>query len=44
LVDKYNFFVVKVVAAWIDRAAKHAHAVRHISGKKFMIDGKTVSI
>ena len=43
MINKYNLFVVKVVAAWIDRKVKAPKTLHHISGKRFILGGKVVT-
>lgn len=42
--DKYNFFVLEVIKAWIDRSIKHARTIHHMGRGTFMIGGKTVRL
>jgi len=42
MVDQYNLFIVKVVAAWIDRGVKQPKTLHHISGNRFILGGKVV--
>ncbi len=43
LADKYNLFIVKVVAAWQSRGIKNPKTIHHVSGKKFILGGKFIS-
>ena len=43
LVDKYNLFIVKVVAAWATKGIKNPKTLHHISGKRFILGGKIIS-
>jgi len=40
LVDKYNFFVLEVVKAWIDPRQKHPQTMHHQGEGVFMVAGK----
>lgn len=42
LVNKYNFFVLEIVQAWIDRSKKDPKTIHHRGKGHFMIAGKTV--
>ncbi len=42
LAEKYNFFVVKVVKAWIDPAEKSPRTLHHHGKGVFTIDGKRI--
>lgn len=42
LVKQYNFFIVKVVAAWMDGRKKTHKTLHHVSGKNFILGGKIV--
>jgi flavin reductase (DIM6/NTAB) family NADH-FMN oxidoreductase RutF len=45
LVNKYNFFVLEVVKAWIDPAVpKQPRTIHHRGNGVFMIAGKTVTL
>jgi flavin reductase (DIM6/NTAB) family NADH-FMN oxidoreductase RutF len=37
LVDKYNLFIVKVVAAWMDSGAERTPTLHHVTGQRFKI-------
>lgn len=39
---KYNLFIVKVVAAWVDNKVKRPKTLHHIGGKYFMLGGKVI--
>jgi flavin reductase (DIM6/NTAB) family NADH-FMN oxidoreductase RutF len=43
LVDKYNLFIVKVIAAWINKNIKKPKTLHHISGNKFILGEKIVA-
>lgn len=42
MVNKYNFFVLKVVKAWIDPAVKNPETIHHLGKGFFRIAGKTI--
>jgi len=44
MVEKYCFFVVEVVKAWIDPAVKDPLTIHHMGKEDFMIAGKTIKI
>ncbi len=44
MVEKYNFFVLEVVKAWIDPAEKHPQTIHHQGKGKFMVAGETIRL
>jgi len=44
MVNKYNFFVLEVVKAWVDRAMNHPRTLHHIGKGHFMVAGKTIKL
>ena len=42
MVNKYNFFVLKVLKAWIDPAIKHPQTIHHRGKGVFMVAGKEI--
>lgn len=44
LVEKYNFIVLKVVAAWVDPAKKHPKTLHHMGNGVFMVAGKVIKL
>ncbi len=44
LVDKYNFFVLKVVKAWVDPSKKNPKTLHHRGHGAFMVAGKTIQL
>lgn len=44
LVNKYNFFVLEVVKAWIDPAQKDPRTLHHRGRGLFAIDGETIKL
>jgi len=43
-VSRYNFFVLEVVAAWIDPACKDPRTLHHRGYGKFMVAGRTLRV
>jgi flavin reductase (DIM6/NTAB) family NADH-FMN oxidoreductase RutF len=43
-VKKYNFFVLKVVRAWVNPAVKHPKFLHHVGTGKFIVDGRTIKV
>jgi flavin reductase (DIM6/NTAB) family NADH-FMN oxidoreductase RutF len=43
-VKKYNFFVLKVVRAWVNPAQKNPKFLHHVGTGKFMVDGRTIKV
>lgn len=44
LVAKYNFFVLEVLKAWIDRSRKHPETIHHLGMGSFMVPGRTFKL
>ena len=44
LVDKYNFFILEAVRAWIDPAQKDAKTIHHHGHGVFIVDGRKIRI
>ncbi len=44
LVNKYNFFVLEVVKAWIDPAVRNPRTLHHRGKGTFMVAGETVRL
>ncbi len=44
MVDKYGFFVLEAVRAWVDPAQKNAKTLHHMGMGKFMVAGKTIRL
>ncbi len=42
LMNRYNFFVLEVVKAWIDAAVKEPRTLHHRGRGRFMVAGKTI--
>lgn len=43
-VNRYNFFVLEVVAAWVDPAQKSPRTIHHRGGGEFMVAGRTMKL
>jgi flavin reductase (DIM6/NTAB) family NADH-FMN oxidoreductase RutF len=43
-VDKYCFFILEVVQAWIDRSQKDPRTLHHRGRGAFMLAGETVKL
>jgi flavin reductase (DIM6/NTAB) family NADH-FMN oxidoreductase RutF len=44
MVNRYNLFVLEVLAAWIDPAQKNPKTVHHHGYGKFVVDGATIRL
>jgi len=44
MVTRYNFFVLQVVKAWIDRTRKHPRTIHHLGMGHFMVAGRTIRL
>jgi flavin reductase (DIM6/NTAB) family NADH-FMN oxidoreductase RutF len=44
LMKRYNFFVLEVVAAWIDPAVKDPRTLHHRGFGRFMVAGETIEL
>jgi len=44
MVAKYGFFVLEVVKAWVDRAAKEPRTLHHRGNGVFMVAGETIKL
>ena len=44
MVNRYNFFVLEVVKAWIDPKQKDPRTLHHCGRGHFMVAGKTISL
>jgi hypothetical protein len=42
LVTKYNFFILKVVQAWVDSVRKKPRTIHHQGEGEFMVAGRTL--
>ena len=43
-VEQYNFFVLEVVAAWIDPKRKNPRTIHHRGGGVFVVDGRVLKL
>lgn len=44
MVNRYNLFILEVVAAWIDRAQKNPRTLHHHGYGRFVVDGRTIRL
>jgi flavin reductase (DIM6/NTAB) family NADH-FMN oxidoreductase RutF len=44
LVNRYNFFILEVVQAWVDTAVKHPQTLHHRGKGVFSVAGETVKL
>lgn len=44
LVNRYNFFVLEVIKAWIDPARKYPRTLHHLGRGRFMMAGETIKL
>ena len=44
LMNRYNFFVLEVVKAWVDPKAKEPRTLHHRGGGHFMVAGKKIKL
>lgn len=44
MVNKYNFFVLEVVKAWIDPAQKQPHTLHHEGRGRFRVSGEVIKL
>lgn len=44
MVNKYNFFVLEVLKAWIDPSRKHPQTIHHLGNGAFMVAGETIKV
>jgi flavin reductase (DIM6/NTAB) family NADH-FMN oxidoreductase RutF len=44
LVNRYNFFVLEVLKAWVDRACKNPRTLHHRGHGTFMVAGETIKL
>ena len=42
MANKYNFFVLKALKAWIDPSKKHPRTIHHLGKGVLMVAGKTI--
>jgi flavin reductase (DIM6/NTAB) family NADH-FMN oxidoreductase RutF len=41
---KYDFFVLEVLAAWVDRSLRHPRTIHHLGRGTFMVAGRTIKL
>jgi len=44
MADRYNFFVLEVLKAWIDPARKNPRTLHHLGKGRFVVDGRTITL
>jgi FMN-dependent NADH-azoreductase len=44
MVPQYNFFILEVIHAWIDRTIKNPQTLHHQGNGVFMVSGKTMNL
>lgn len=44
MAEKYNFFVLRVLKAWIDPSRKRARTIHHMGRGVFMVAGRTIRL
>ncbi|MDO9635521.1 MAG: flavin reductase, partial [Thiobacillus sp.] len=44
LVNRYNFFILEVVQAWVDTAVKHPRTLHHRGNGVFAVAGETIKL
>ena len=44
MVEKYNFFILEVLKAWIDPLKKHPQTIHHLGKGAFMVAGETIQL
>ena len=44
MANKYNFFVLEVVKAWVDSSKRNPKTLHHMGKGKFMVSGRTVQL
>jgi flavin reductase (DIM6/NTAB) family NADH-FMN oxidoreductase RutF len=44
MANKYNFFILQVVKAWIDPTKKNPKTIHHLGKGSFMVAGKTIKL
>jgi len=44
MVNRYNLFILEVLAAWIDPAQKNSKTIHHHGYGKFTVDGATITL
>lgn len=44
MANRYNFFVLEVLKAWIDPARKNQRTLHHLGRGRFMVAGRTITL
>ena len=44
LMNRYNFFILEVVKAWIDSSVKVPRTLHHLGKGRFVVDGKIITL
>jgi hypothetical protein len=44
MVEKYNFFILEVLKAWIEPSKKDPRTIHHRGKGMFMVDGRTIKL
>jgi len=44
MVEKYNFFILEVIKAWIDPSGKTPRTIHHLGRGAFMVAGVTIKL
>jgi flavin reductase (DIM6/NTAB) family NADH-FMN oxidoreductase RutF len=44
MANRYNFFVLEVLKAWIDPARKNTRTLHHLGKGRFVVDGRTITL
>lgn len=44
LVNRYNFFILEVVQAWVDRTVKRPQTLHHRGNGEFVVAGETIRL
>jgi len=44
MAQRYNFFVLEVLKAWIDPARKRPRTLHHLGQGRFVVDGRTITL
>ncbi len=42
--DKYNMFILEVLAAWVDPSQRNARTFHHRGNGRFVVDGETIRL
>lgn len=44
MVNRYNFFVLEVLKAWVDPVRKNPRTLHHLGKGRFMVAGRTITL